>query len=168
MIKAGIEAGQVRRRAWYYKERVAGDPNIEEPAFWRVIPGGQPPRFNWGRSSVRRMSGGWEGKGYVAHQVEVLQEDIDALIAAWKTPPSGPTLTPAPADVAKLIHKPPRPRKGLKQRVYDMMDRNPPREGERDYARMKIWENLPDDEKGGTLKRVQNIVSHYRKAFERP
>jgi hypothetical protein len=87
MIKAAIEAGRLPIRAWYYKGRVAGDPNIEDPAFWHVpsspdTPG--PPRFNWERGYVHRLVGGWKGAGYIAYRVKVTQEGIDALLAAWK------------------------------------------------------------------------------------
>jgi hypothetical protein len=95
MIKAAIEAGTVRSRAWLYKGRVAGDPNVDDQSFWH--PG--TPLISWKRSSIWRQHGGGNGKGYTAHQVQVRREDIDDLIAAWAaTPEPNPALAEMAGD----------------------------------------------------------------------
>jgi hypothetical protein len=143
-IKSGIEAGQVRIRAWHYEGRVAGDPNIDALVFWQGNPG---PLCNWERSTVRRRCGGWEGKGYAAHAVEVVQEDIDDLIAAWGPLPA--ELLPAPIP-APPLH-------GTKRWIFDLLRHHPDADGR------WIWEQRPDEAMGIKLKTVQNLATDCRK-----
>src|SRR5262245_41367400 len=150
LIKSAVEAGGVKIRAWHYVGRVAGDPPIEDPAFWHAPPGQcriRRARFLWERSCVYRPWGGhWGGlkdKGYTAHQVEVFSEDIDALIAAW-----------APVAAAE-----PLPLHGNKLWVFNELKRNPPRPGDRFYNR-RLWKRSPD--KSVTLKTIHNLVSECR------
>jgi hypothetical protein len=118
---------------------VAGDPNIEEPAFWRVRPGGRPPRFNYERNWVRRLEGGWDGKGYTAHLVEVAEEGIDALIAATNARPPEPMPVPPPvllpSSAAETPTKPPK-HETPKECFARLRKKHPQRQKERpsDYA----------------------------------
>jgi len=193
MLKAGIEAGQIRCRAWFYQGRIAGDPSIDEPAFWRAVPGYERPIFNYERSYVRRFSGGWNGKGYVAYQVEVVEADIDALLTAWRLPQPLPVLAadasdtaadsgavlaaasaPAPGDAptdapANEPAPPPQPPvksiSDTERRVYKAMEADPPHHGERGYAK-KIHERL--GLRDTDLHTVENYVSRHRRKLEIP
>jgi hypothetical protein len=158
MIVAGLEAGEVRSRAWAYKYRALQDPSVGDPAFWHFDPDTGPPVVHWEQSHVRRQNGGHDGKGYVAYQVEVAQENIDALIAAWKAR-SEPI--PIPAPMLEQL-----PRRGTTERwVYDYMSNNPPPVSDRKEKKYsgKVCKLCPSKVE---KKTIQNLVGKYRARFE--
>ena len=76
-------------------------------------------------------------------------------------------LPPLPIEAPALTKVPPVPPHlhGTERWVYEQMRDNPPRKGERGYTR-KLWERRPD--KDIKFKTFSNLVSKYRKQFEKP
>jgi hypothetical protein len=173
--------GRIRYRIWQIEALPAGAPSPYEGCFWRSdAERGIRCKIDYKNSSAHWTgpASAESGRQTAEYRVKMIRLRHSAVVdflrgvgllplaeseaAAEVTPV--PTVEAAPPSAAEPA--PPPELHGVERWVYDEMKRDPPKKGERGYAR-RLWERCPYN-KTITVKRIQNLVGKYRKEFEVP